>query len=184
LLADNEQALDGHFLRNTKGTWIDEFAAEFLRDRLRNPMEILPSEPTVSVEDLQKEIKKLENQRVELAFALADAERRAGANAEAAGLLKAAEGREKILENENKELIRVNAVLIGEKNTLEAVAEANGQEAARAKSDVEKITAELDALKEEHEKLEQMTTLQFRKMKRAQKAAAKKQAREDKKRRK
>ena len=43
LLNDHESELCGHFERNTRGTWIDDYAADFLRDLLRNPAEILPA---------------------------------------------------------------------------------------------------------------------------------------------
>lgn len=43
LLNDHESELCGHFERNTRGTWIDDYAVDFLRDLLRNPAEILPA---------------------------------------------------------------------------------------------------------------------------------------------
>lgn len=168
LLAEHETELCGHYTRNTKGTWIDEFAAEFLRDLLRNPMEILPAEPMVSIEDLQLEIEKLKDDRLKLAVALADAEKRAGANAGAAALLEAAENREKALHDKNEKLIRENADL--EKRAIEArkkeietqgaldkavdqakanaeLAEANGQEAEKAKAETAEIKAKYEKLK-------------------------------------
>ena len=139
LLAEHETELCGHYTRNTKGTWIDEFAAEFLRDLLRNPMEILPAEPIVTIEDLQLEIEKIKDDRLKLAVALADAEKRAGANAGAAALLEAAESREKVLQAKNEDLVRENATLEARAKEAESVNGALLDQANEAKAEAAEL---------------------------------------------
>lgn len=78
-IKNNEAELEGHVDRRGKqGTWLDEFAVEFLLDRIQLPTkdEILVPTPREAA---------LMGQLSEAHRKLADAERRAGENAEAAG---------------------------------------------------------------------------------------------------
>lgn len=78
-IKNNEAELEGHVDRRGKqGTWLDEFAVDFLLNRIQLPTkdEILTPTPREAA---------LMGQLSEAHRRLADAERRAGENAEAAG---------------------------------------------------------------------------------------------------
>lgn len=130
LLADNMEGLAGHYeKRGNKGTWIDREAADYLRQLLRNPMEIHPAAPTVSIEDLQAQVNDLLKQNAALAARWADAERRAGESVAAVALLEAANIRTKELEEGNTSLTAQNAVLSVEIDEARAEAQKAKDEA-------------------------------------------------------
>ncbi len=107
LAAEHEADLVGHIeKRGNAGTWIDEYAEAYLRDKLRNPLEILPAEPeAVDPADLLKELNAWMTKSVELAEKLADAERRAAAGDVAVARLEAAEQRTLLLQDVHAESI-------------------------------------------------------------------------------
>ena len=118
LLTDNLEKMAGHYERNNRGTWIDPEGAEILAGMLRNPIGILPEEWEPDVKDLQKEIDRLREENLKLTTNWAEAERRAGRNAAAAGqvaLLEAAKVDQDVkidaLTQENGNLKAENAVL-------------------------------------------------------------------------
>lgn len=81
-IKNNQEELEGHIERRGKqGTWLDEFAVNFLLDRIQLPTKDEVLMPTPREAALLMEIAET-NRR------LADAERRAGENAEAAGKVK------------------------------------------------------------------------------------------------
>ena len=81
-IKDNWEELEGHIDRRGKqGTWLDEYAVNFLLDRIQLPTKDEVLMPTPREAALLVEIAET-NKR------LADAERRAGENAEAAGKVK------------------------------------------------------------------------------------------------
>lgn len=88
-IKNNEEELEGHVDRRGKqGTWLDEFAVNFLLDRIQLPTKDEVLTPTAREAALMMELSEANRK-------LADAERRAGENAEAAGkvvFLEAANG--------------------------------------------------------------------------------------------
>ena len=101
-----EEDIDGHFeKRGGAGTWLDEYAVEFLRSKLRvqvDPVEVLParrgfddSGASAEAQERYADLLELYHEAVKR---LADAERRAGENAGAAERVKALEGSERRLE--------------------------------------------------------------------------------------
>jgi len=109
LLKRHEEDLSGHFeRREAGGTFLDEYAQDFLRSKLRNPMEILPAEEELDPKALKAELDELRRQLTVASVSLADAERRAGQNAGAAALLEASDGEKKRLQKEKDELLKLN----------------------------------------------------------------------------
>lgn len=78
-IKDNWDELEGHIDRRGKqGTWLDEFAVEYLLERIQLPTKDEVLMPTPREAALLLEVAETNKK-------LADAERRAGENAEAAG---------------------------------------------------------------------------------------------------
>ena len=98
LAAACEADLVGHMeKRGNAGTWIDEYAEEYLRDKLRNPLEILPAEPEeADPAELQRELNEMTRR-------WAEAEQRATAGVAAVARLEAAEQRVLLLEDVHAE---------------------------------------------------------------------------------
>lgn len=137
-IKNNAAELEGHIDRRGKqGTWLDEFAQEFLLARIQLPAEDEEYVPSAREAALMNELK-------ETSMKLAEAERRAGENAWTAGKLE-------MLESINQEqairidaLTRENAVLSSDNKILE-------QKASEAEKTAYKLTEandELEALKE------------------------------------
>lgn len=105
LVNEWEADLGGHIeKRGSAGTWIDEYAEAFLRDKLRNPMEILPAEePEATPEELQAEVKRWMERYADLALRLADAEQRAAQGDVAVAKLEAAEQKTLLLQDAHAE---------------------------------------------------------------------------------
>lgn len=149
-IKNNQEELEGHIERRGKqGTWLDEFAVNFLLDRIQLPTKDEVLMPTPREAALLVEIAET-NKR------LADAERRAGENAEAAGkvkLLEAAkedqEARILALAEENG---RIKAEAAQEKGLLEGFI-------ADAKSTIDILGTEKDAWVKYAEDLEAWNAL-------------------------
>ena len=81
-IKNNQEELEGHIDRRGKqGTWLDEFAVNFLLDRIQLPTKDEVLIPTPREAALLEQLSAANRM-------LADAERRAGENAEAAGKVK------------------------------------------------------------------------------------------------
>lgn len=98
LAAACEADLVGHIeKRGNAGTWIDEYAETYLRDKLRNPLEILPAPPEeADPAELQRELNEMTRK-------WAEAEQRASLGVAAAARLEAAEQRVLLLEDVHTE---------------------------------------------------------------------------------
>lgn len=100
LAAEHEADLVGHIeKRGNVGTWIDEYAEAYLRDLLRNPLEILPAEPDEATPaELQRELNEMTRR-------WAEAEQRASLGAAAAARLEAAEQKTLLLQDVHAETV-------------------------------------------------------------------------------
>lgn len=98
LAAEHEADLVGHIeKKGNVGTWIDEYAEAYLRDLLRNPLEILPAElEEADPAELQRELNDMTRR-------WAEAEKRASMADAAAARLEAAEQRVLLLEDVHAE---------------------------------------------------------------------------------
>ena len=75
MVADNEADLCGHTeKRSTGGTWIDGYAIDFLRSKLRNPLEVMPAteDEAVDPSELQRQIIDLQGELLQAYKALSD----------------------------------------------------------------------------------------------------------------
>lgn len=103
-IKENLNELFEHIERRGKqGTWIDDFAQEFLLDKIQLPSKEEVYMPTVREAALMEQIKNISLQ-------LADAERRAGENAEAAGKVLYLEEAKKEQADKIDVLTRDNAI--------------------------------------------------------------------------
>lgn len=154
LLKRHEEDLAGHFeRREAGGTFLDEFAQDFLRGKLRNPMEILPVEEERSPKELKAELDELRKDLVTMSKMLADAEYRARKNGDAAALLEASDEEKKRLQKEKDELLEKKGSLEAQNDVLSAdneelkvkiaESEKNASEAKGEASDAKRSLAEL-----------------------------------------
>jgi len=104
-IKENQEALEGHIERKGKqGTWLDEFAQDFLIDKIQLPNRKEVYQPTARETALLIELSEA-NKRV------ADAESRAAINAEAAGKVLLLEEAKSQQAAQIDTLTRENAVL-------------------------------------------------------------------------
>lgn len=137
---------------------------------------------------VQEEKMALKEERLALADKIAKVELLEERKLEAELALEETREREKNVIQEKEALQRENDILISKKldvelkleelkedvETAEDIAKANEQEAARAKSEVEKLTAEFNALKLELENVSRLSFFKFRKYRKAKKKESKK----------
>lgn len=135
-IKENQEILEGHVERRGKqGTWLDDFAVAFLLDRIQLPTKDEVLVPTPREANLLLELSKVN-------ALLADAERRAGENAAAAGKLQ-------LLEEQSHSLKEVNADLLKQVFNLERDAQ-EAEERAAAAEERERIA--LQELEKERNK--------------------------------
>jgi len=104
-IKENQEALEGHIERKGKqGTWLDEFAQDFLIQKIQLPSRKEVYQPTARESALLIELSEA-NKKV------AEAERRAALNAEAAGKVLLLEEGKKEQAEKIDVLTRENAVL-------------------------------------------------------------------------
>ncbi len=133
---------------------------------------------TAGKEEAEKKVADLELALTTLQDVASEAEKKAiEAEEQAASIRKEKLNVELKLEEVKEYLEEAKEEAEKHKHTADSWA----SDANRAKEEVRELTSEFSRLKEEHEKLEQMTTWQFSRLKKAQKAAIKKQAKEEKK---
>ncbi len=135
-IKENQEALEGHIERKGKqGTWLDDFAQEFLIEKIQLPSRKEVYQPTARENALLIELKEA-NKR------LAEAERRAAINAEAAGKVLLLEEAKTQQATQIDTLTRENAVLSHDNEEL-------GQKIAQAEENAQKASQELlDARKQ------------------------------------
>lgn len=158
LVAEHEADLIGHIeKRGNAGTWIDEYAEAYLRDLLRNPLEILPAEePEAVPEELQAEVKRWMERYADLALRLADAEQRAARGDVAVAQLEAAEQRTLLLQDVHAESIgRLEAEHRANVARLEDFNRALQTDVGDLKREIEGKDAELCTAKEQAEQATQ-----------------------------
>lgn len=140
-IKENQAELEGHIERRGKqGTWIDEFVQEFLLQKIQLPSKEEVYMPTVREAALMAEI-------VEVTKRLADAERRAGENAEAAGKVLLLEESKKEQTDKIDALTRENAVLSAEKGDAIQKALDAENEAENAKMKLTEARKQIEELK-------------------------------------
>lgn len=133
-IKNNEEELAGHIDRRGKqGTWLDEFAVNFLLDRIQLPTKDEVLVPTAREAALLIEVAEANKK-------LADAERRASLNAEAAGKVLLLEASQKAQEVQISDL----SIEVGKQT----------EKAATAAKKAEKATREAEAWKKYAEDLE------------------------------
>ena len=140
-IKDNWDELDGHVARRGKqGTRLDEFAVNYLLDRIQLPTKDEVLMPTPREAALLMEIAEANKK-------LADAERRAGENAEAAG---------KVLYLESAKAAQDEqiATLAAEKGAAEEKARTASDAAQKAQDELATVRAELDAERKKNQELE------------------------------
>lgn len=134
-IKNNEAELAGHIDRRGKqGTWLDEFAVNFLLDRIQLPTKDEVLLPTAREAMLLEQVAEA-NRR------LADAERRAADNAEAAGKVKFLEA----AQEGQKAQISALSVEVGRQTTLAEQAAQQAEEALKTAEAWKKYAAELEA---------------------------------------
>lgn len=156
--------------KGQNGTWLDDVAQEYLRSKMKqNPVVVYgeSADPLIEenqilkgeVQDLRKE---LSDAYKHLANVLAESKDR-----ETQLMLELSE--QKLLlagrEETEKKVADLELALTDARehvSTLKDVAEANGQEADRAKAEAEEKAAELDALKKELEDVSRLSIFKFR----------------------
>lgn len=163
LFADTESDIVGHFeKRGAAGTFLDDYAVQLLRSKLRNPVEILPVDEFENVDKLKAEISYLEQQLNErneqlakLAVLVADTSATpallAAANSERQALqIKTEEQAERIgsLEAEKDALSR-------EKEKLSATLDETSNKLKVASEDVDKLQKDKKSLEDDKHLLEQ-----------------------------
>ena len=140
-IKNNESELQGHVERRGKqGTWLDEFAVEFLLDRIQLPTKDEVLIPTPQEAALMSQLSEA-NRR------LADAERRAGENAEAAGKVYFLEA------NNEAQAARIEALSKEVGETAQKAAQA-ALRAEKAIRDAEELRRLLEASEERKRVLE------------------------------
>lgn len=128
-IKNNQEELEGHIDRRGKqGTWLDEFAVNFLLDRIQLPTKDEVLVPTPREAALLEQLSAANRM-------LADAERRAGENAEAAGKVKFLEAAKDAQDAQINDL----SVEVGKLT----------EKAARATEDAQKARDELAAVRRE-----------------------------------
>lgn len=133
-IKENIEELEEHIERKGKqGTWIDEYAQEFLLQKIQLPSKEEVYMPTAREAVLMAEI-------VEANKKLADAERRAGENAEAAGKVLLLEEAKKEQADKIDALTRENAVLSHDKAEMDKTL-------AEVEKTAHKLSDELTAIK-------------------------------------
>lgn len=126
----NQEELEGHIDRRGKqGTWLDEFAVDFLLDRIQLPTkdEVLMPTPREAV--LLEQIATANRLR-------ADAEKAARENAEAAGKVKFLEAAQKAQDEQI-------AILAADKGRAEEQARIASEAAQKAQDELAAVKAEL-----------------------------------------
>lgn len=135
-IKDNWDELEGHVDRRGKqGTWLDEFAVEYLLDRIQLPTKDEVLMPTPREAALLAQVADAHKK-------LADAERRAGENAEAAGKVMYLEAAKAAQDAQI-------ATLAAEKGAAEEKARAASDAAQRAQDEL--TTAQAKLLKYQNE---------------------------------
>ena len=155
-IKNNIEVLESHIERRGKqGTWLDDFAVEFLLNQIQLPTKDDVQVPTAREAALIMEIANANKK-------LADAERRAGENAAAAGKVA-------LLEESNRDQKEQIQNLTQEVGSLKAKIEIAVKE-VQDQAEKEKFEAVEEAIrlvKEEHEdKLKKMSVWDFLKEKR------------------
>lgn len=134
-IKNNEDELAGHIERRGKqGTWLDEFAVNFLLDRIQLPTKDEVLMPTAREAALLEQIAAA-NRR------LADAERRAADNAEAAGKVLFLEASQKAQEAQ----ISALSMEVGKQAEKAGQAAQKAEEALKIAAAWRKYAAELEA---------------------------------------
>lgn len=134
-IKNNEAELAGHIDRRGKqGTWLDEFAVNFLLDRIQLPTKDEVLLPTAREAMLLEQVAEA-NRR------LADAERRAADNAEAAGKVLFLEDAEKA----QRDQISTLSVEMGKLIEKASQAEESAERARQGAIAWQKFAAELEA---------------------------------------
>jgi len=150
-IKNNQDELEGHIDRRGKqGTWLDDFAVNFLLDRIQLPTKDEVLIPTAREAALMSQIS-------EISMRLAEAERRAGENAEAAGkvlLLEEARDAQKA------EIGQLN-IQVGQ---LTERAEEAAREAERAKKEIEILEGFIRDAKSEIKAMEEEKVLEAQKV--------------------
>lgn len=136
-IKENWDVLENHVDRRGKqGTWLDDFAQTFLLDRIQ-----LPSKDEVIMPSPREAALLI--QIAEANKALAEAERRAGENAEAAGRVKLLEA---TTESQTAQISELS-ILVGKLTEQVAVAEKRAAEAIQSVSqEKRKASAETQAI--------------------------------------
>lgn len=140
-IKENQEALEGHIERKGKqGTWLDDFAQEFLIEKIQLPSRKEVYQPTARENALLIELSEANRK-------LADAERRAAMNVEAAVKLEAAERETKLLEGFIADAKTEIGVLNDEKRDLSVEIGKLTQRATQAEESAQKAADELSAIK-------------------------------------
>jgi translation initiation factor IF-2 len=157
LAADNEKELSGHIVKKgSGGTWIDEYAADYLRRKLRNPIEILPTptEEEVDPAAMEKRIETLQGELLDAYKLLADERSIRLSLTEELGqqrLLAAQTDAEKERADraEERQLDAEQRARAAEEaaKTAEDIAQIAAQEAEQAKAEAAELQKKLDGLK-------------------------------------
>ena len=133
-IKENIEELEEHIERKGKqGTWIDEYAQEFLLNKIQLPSKDEVYTPTAREAVLMAQIMEVTNK-------LADAERRAGENAEAAGKVLLLEEVKQEQTDKIETLTRENALLSRDKAEV-------GKTLAEVEETSQKLSDELTAIK-------------------------------------
>ena len=163
LLTDNLEKMAGHYERNNRGTWIDPEGAEILAGMLRNPIGILPEEWEPDVKDLQKEIDRLREENLKLTTNWAEAERRAGRNAAAAGQVALLEAAKVDQDVKIDALTQENGILKAENAVLSRQIDEKDKTLEEERKNAQKANMELsEALTREEEKNKRIQELENR----------------------
>lgn len=127
-IKENQEELEGHIERKGKqGTWIDEYAQDLLLQKIQ-----LPSKEEVYMPTAREAV--LMAQIMEANKKLADAERRAGENAEAAGKVLLLEEAKKDQAEKIDTLTRENALLSHDKEEMDKIIQEQAEELAALKN--------------------------------------------------
>ena len=166
-IKNNEDVLEGHVERRGKqGTWLDEFAVDFLLERIQLPTKDEVLVPTPREASLLVQLADANRK-------LADAERKAGDNAEAAGKVLFLEASNKAQEAQIRDLtIEVGKLTQKVETAAREAAEDAKEEAKREKKILEGFIAdakaEISVLSDERDKAKEMARLDKEAAQRAQ----------------